>query len=609
MMRRHWIRALTREVTVAVLECRTLLTMFAAVALAACATVPGDRANQLPAGWVPEGFEARTYDARSWVPPAMLTYDPIRAAERAQVNPVPARGRLLGPEHPDAVRSLATKLWLVDHAKYSIDMVYYIFRRDAAGLSITASLCDAVKRGVDIRVMIDSLGSFAFTHPELHALTTCANEAGWLRTPDGQTTGRRARMQIVVINALTSAHGRINRRSHDKLFIVDGHAPADAVVITGGRNMSVDYYGILDDGSRDPSAYQDLEIVLRNGGDAPDPTVSELATYYYSLLFQFDANRLVSPRKARRGDSRLLGEAAAARERLMAVPTFRDAYDSVDDWMAEDFSDTRVRLAHELGNLRNANAVTHARRNMAQSANSIRGVLFSEYDKPVRSLRIASPYLFLAEYHGQDAAEQFDGARGLLALLEANPDATIEVVTNSVLSTDNPFAQAVIDMETAPRLLMDEATARRWRGARSAETDPLLTESEVWHALASNPRIAIYQIGGLDAVEFGGDTVYGKLHAKFVIVDGGGFIGTDNFDYRSRLFNNEFGFFFESDALAADLEVQFETLKNRSLRWGSDEWLEFRSRMMALRGLKGEATRLQRLNYKVSRATGLERLY
>lgn len=577
--------------------------------LAACASVPTNRATELPSDWVPEGFEARTYDARAWIAPGELAYDPVRAAEHAQFNPVPARGRLLGPEYPDAVRSLATKLWLVDNAKYSIDMVYYIFKRDAAGLSITSALCNAVKRGVDVRLMIDSVGSFAFTHPELHALTTCANEAGFLRTPDGTVTGRKARMQIVVINAITSSRGRINRRSHDKLLVVDGHAPADAVVMTGGRNMSVDYYGIRDDGSRDPSAFQDMEIVLRNAPVEVGPSASELATYYYSLLFQFDGNRLVSPRKTRGRDVRLLEDARLARDRLMGVPAFRDAYGGAAAWFASGFVQTRVRLAHELGNLRNPNAVSHARRNMAQSENSIRGLLFAEYAKPVRRLRIVSPYLFLAEYHGTDGAEQFDGARALLALLEANPEATIEVVTNSVLSTDNPFAQAVIDMETAPRLLMDADTTRRWRAGRDAEQDATLTGSDAWRALASNPRIAIYQIGGLDAAELGGDAVYGKLHAKFIIVDDNGFIGTDNFDYRSRLFNNEFGFFFQGDALATALGGHFDALKARSLRWGSPEWLEFRARMMDLRGLKGEATRLQRLNYKVSHATGLERLY
>ena len=38
-------------------------------------------------------------------------------------------------------------------------MVYYIFADDLVGLAILGALCDAVQRGVDIRIMVDSLGS------------------------------------------------------------------------------------------------------------------------------------------------------------------------------------------------------------------------------------------------------------------------------------------------------------------------------------------------------------------------------------------------------------------------------------------------------------------
>ncbi len=37
----------------------------------------------------------------------------------------------------------------------------------------------------------------------------------------------------------------INRRSHDKMLVIDGHYPDKAIVLTGGRNVSLDYYGIF----------------------------------------------------------------------------------------------------------------------------------------------------------------------------------------------------------------------------------------------------------------------------------------------------------------------------------------------------------------------------
>jgi phosphatidylserine/phosphatidylglycerophosphate/cardiolipin synthase-like enzyme len=110
-------------------------------------------------------------------------------------------------------------------------------------------------------------------------------------------------------------------------------------------------------------------------------------------------------------------------------------------------------------------------------------------------------------------------------------------------------------------------------------SDPSYFEQDddpTWQALMNHPRVHVYQLGGLDATAIGGDVAYGKLHAKFIIADDRGFIGTDNFDYRSRLFNNEFGFFYHSAPLSAELNAEFDKLKTKSYLWGSPEWLEAR---------------------------------
>ena len=71
------------------------------------------------------------------------------------------------------------------------------------------------------------------------------------------------------------------------------------------------------------------------------------------------------------------------------------------------------------------------------------------------SVRIVSPYLFLAEYRNRDGELVTDEAEDFRRWLEEHPDTTLEIVTNSVLTSDNFPAQSVIDMETAPRLLLD----------------------------------------------------------------------------------------------------------------------------------------------------------
>ena len=90
-----------------------------------------------------------------------------------------------------------------------------------------------------------------------------------------------------------------------------------------------------------------------------------------------------------------------------------------------------------------------------------------------------------------------------------------------------------------------------------------------------------------------------------MVFDDAGFVGTDNFDYRSRLFNNEFGFFYQSAPLSAELNAEFDKLKAKSYLWGSPEWLDARDKLMAQKGMKAATTRYQRFLYKFARSTGL----
>jgi phosphatidylserine/phosphatidylglycerophosphate/cardiolipin synthase-like enzyme len=131
-------------------------------------------------------------------------------------------------------------------------------------------------------------------------------------------------------------------------------------------------------------------------------------------------------------------------------------------------------------------------------------------------------------------------------------------------------------------------------------------ESEEWKKLIANPRIKFYELGKLDSEILGGDKYYGKLHAKFILTDQVGFVGTSNFDYRSRLYNNEMGFFFSSDELRDELTAIFEDLKKDSYLWGSPEWLEMRNKLRLIGGKKGKNTYKQRKTYKFLEESGLK---
>ena len=133
-------------------------------------------------------------------------------------------------------------------------------------------------------------------------------------------------------------------------------------------------------------------------------------------------------------------------------------------YMNSGFQDAEVLLAHELGNLTNRNVVTEVDRNLADNPNSIMHLLEEHGDKVITdgTLRIVSPYMFIALYYDADGNVIQDGAADIHTWLSEHPDNKIEIITNSVLTSDNFMAQAMIDMDVGPRLLLTPELEKVW---------------------------------------------------------------------------------------------------------------------------------------------------
>ena len=196
--------------------------------LASCATAPKQEICPAgtqslpdcpPLGAVDDPEINEIYERRSWYAPGELERDLIELGKQAEIPVQNARTKFIGPSSHAAIDSLAVKLWMIENAEHTIDFHYYIFKTDMVGYALAGALCNAVKRGVDVRVTVDSLGSFSGSHSTLKALETCADEAGFMRNGAGQLTTRKARLQAVVFNAISKI-GRPNRRSHDKLSLI-----------------------------------------------------------------------------------------------------------------------------------------------------------------------------------------------------------------------------------------------------------------------------------------------------------------------------------------------------------------------------------------------------
>lgn len=556
------------------------------------------------------------YDYRTWKSPRELGEDPVAFGMNADIPIQGARGKILGPDDEGAIDSLAAKLWLIENAEHTIDFGYYIFAPDVVGYALIGAMCDAVKRGVDVRFMVDSMGSSKTGRTTLAALKSCEAQAGFIRTESGQTSTRKARVQVIVFNAISKVSTSPNRRSHDKILIKDGDFHDKAFMMTGGRNISLSYYGLTAEGKFDPFLYRDSEILFRPAETVNDKTIGEVSAGYFTLLFLYKGNKQIHSVNSPQALSKYTAELNKATQSLKKIKQFeivKPHLDQMDNYMSSGFHPSDVLLAHDLGNITNKKVTKNAVENLEKNPNSILYVLskIAESNDGTETTRIVSPYLFLAKYKDKQGNIIVDEAVEMRDWLDEHPGAQIEIITNSVLTSDNFPSQSIIDMDMAPRLLLDEETRAAWLALKAEdEFGGDLTSSASWLEQVNHPRLRIYETGKLDSAKLGDGVVdYGKLHAKFFVANEVGFVGTSNFDYRSRLYNSEMGYFFQSGPLAEELDKAFDYLIERSYLWGSPEWLELRNKTIDTGGSKGWSTQRQRGIYKTLMATGLHWLF
>ncbi|RIL08655.1 MAG: cardiolipin synthase B, partial [Proteobacteria bacterium] len=139
-------------------------------------------------------------------------------------NPVPAQGNELRWESEelffDGDTFFTSLKSAIASAERSIELECYIFSQDSLGTEIIEALCAAAKRGVQVRIMVDGIGSLGWGPRYSEQL----NQAGasyrifhqvpweWLRM-HGPNPG----LLVSFIELLT----RLNKRNHRKFCIID----------------------------------------------------------------------------------------------------------------------------------------------------------------------------------------------------------------------------------------------------------------------------------------------------------------------------------------------------------------------------------------------------
>lgn len=128
--------------------------------------------------------------------------------------------------HPDGAAALAALERLVDAAQREVLLAVYTVADDAVGRGVDERLAAAARRGVDVKVVVDGLGSLGIAHAPFPALTAAGGRA-------------------MVFHPVAPWHPRWGwwNRDHRKLLVVDG-----ASGLVGGMNLAEPYVAPLESG-------------------------------------------------------------------------------------------------------------------------------------------------------------------------------------------------------------------------------------------------------------------------------------------------------------------------------------------------------------------------
>ncbi len=144
---------------------------------------------------------------------------------------------------------------ILNNAKKSIDITYFIFESDIFGKSMLGLLLKKAKEGVRIRFMVDASGTKNLART-------------FLGQDNLQELVQYKNVQVKVFNPYTEALTRLWKNirelvssNHDKIIIVD-----NSWIITGGRNISMNYFV---DPADDNMVFRDTDVLMyaENLGD------------------------------------------------------------------------------------------------------------------------------------------------------------------------------------------------------------------------------------------------------------------------------------------------------------------------------------------------------
>ena len=387
----------------------------------------------------------------------------------------------------DAFSSIASRLHLINKAKYNIDLQYYIWENDSIGHLMLAELLKAADRGVKVRLLIDDQNGTKLD-ATLKQLAAHPNFEIKLFNP------YKFRKLRVIDYAFRLKH--INHRMHNKLIIADG-----AIAVTGGRNISREYFDASDN-----FQFTDMDILfygtaVQHANDVFHEFWNDNLSYSVPQLLGNGNQEQLSKLRQYYELTALQKDQLKKRIELAEKQINKHLKDRPINWAKAHF------IADSPNKIRGA--ATHNQLIYSQMLNIM--------GEPKQHLELVSAY-FVPTRKGTD----------YLVNLSKN-DVRIRILTNSFLANDVAVVHAFYQKYRHDLLQ---------NGIKLYEFKPYIERNKrTWYEVVTGNVIPAK----------GKNT--SSLHAKFFDIDGMVFIGSFNFDPRSANLNSEVGLVVESDVL------------------------------------------------------------
>lgn len=165
--------------------------------------------------------------------PAVLQPVPRSSLQQLAERRVPSGGDESGFLLLDSgTEAFVQRAGLIELAEHSIDAQYYIWNSDISGLYLLRRLLLAADRGVQVRLLLDDI-NVSGRDRQIAALDSHPNIEIRIFNPSSSRRGPGKGL------AFAADFERMNRRMHNKTFVVDG-----VMGIAGGRNIGDEYFDL-----------------------------------------------------------------------------------------------------------------------------------------------------------------------------------------------------------------------------------------------------------------------------------------------------------------------------------------------------------------------------